>query len=72
MLNIKRLGFACQAPCQASTTKKFEIKMLSREQLREMFGRTLAYTLVTKCAGTIKTIKVMVSINQNGKLRVGR
>jgi hypothetical protein len=72
LLNIKKLGFVCQAPCAKSTTKKFEIKMLSRDQLRTMFGRTLAYTLKTKCGNTTKTIKVMVSINQNGKLRVGR
>jgi hypothetical protein len=43
--------------------------MLSREQLRELFGRTLAYTINTKCGAMTKTVKVMVSINQNGKLR---
>ena len=69
-LNIKRAGLLCKGPCKASTTGRVEIKMLSREQLRVLFGRTLAYTVKTTCAGVTKTTMVRVSINQNGKLRV--
>lgn len=68
-LNLKKLAFICQGPCGKSKTGRFEIKMLSREQLRVLFGRTLAYTVKTKCGATVKTTKVRVSINQNGKLR---
>jgi uncharacterized protein YcnI len=68
-LNLKKLAFVCQGPCTKSVTRRFEIKMLAREQLRELFGRTLAYTIKTKCGNMTKTVKVRVSINQNGKLR---
>jgi hypothetical protein len=69
-LNLKKLAFICQGPCAKSKTGRFEIKMLTRDQLRVLFGRTLAYTIKTKCAGTTVTTRVRVSINQNGKLRV--
>jgi hypothetical protein len=69
-LNLKKLAFVCQGNCATSKTGRFEIKMLTRDQLRVLFGRTLAYTVKTKCAGVTKTTRVRVSINQNGKLRV--
>ena len=56
-LNLKKLAFICQGPCAKSKTGRFEIKMLSREQLRVLFGRTLAYTVKTKCAGVTKTTR---------------
>ena len=68
-LNLEKLAFVCQGPCGESKTGRLEIKMLSREQLRVLFGRTLAYTVKTKCGATTKTTKIRVSINQNGKLR---
>lgn len=68
-LNLRKVAFVCKGPCGKSKTGRFEIKMLSREQLRVLFGRTLAYTVKTKCGSTTKTTKVRVSINQNGKLR---
>ena len=69
-LNLKRTSLVCQGPCGKSKTGRFEIKMLSRDQLRVLFGRTLAYMVKTTCAGVTTTTRVRVSINQNGKLRV--
>ncbi len=69
-INIGKKTFICQANCGKNKTGKFQAKMLSRDQLKELFGRTMAYTIKTKCGATTKTIKVMVSVNQNGKLRI--
>lgn len=71
-LNIKRKTFVCQGPCTKSKTGKFQVKMLSRGQLNELFGRTLAYSITTKCGNQTKTVQIKVSVDQNGRMRVVR
>lgn len=71
-LNIKRKTFICQGPCAKSKTGKFQIKMLFRDQLNVLFGRTLAYSITTKCAGVTKTVKIKVSVDQNGRMKLVR
>jgi Putative Ig domain len=68
-LNVKRMTFTCSGPCATSTTGRFQIKMLSRGQLNTLFGRTLAYQVVTKCGGVTKVITVKVFIDDHGVLR---
>ncbi len=70
-LNLKRLTIVCKAPCAKSRTGRFEIKMLSRDQLNKLFGRTLAYSVVTKCNKTVKTIRVRVFVDNQGRLKPG-
>jgi hypothetical protein len=50
-----------------SLFRRFRVEVLSREQLRVLFGRTLAYTVDTKCGSMTETTMLRVSINQNGK-----
>jgi hypothetical protein len=68
-LNVKRMTFTCSSPCMTSTTGRFEIKMLSRSRLNTLFGRTLAYHVVTKCGGVKKVVTVKVFIDDHGVLR---
>lgn len=71
-LNIKRKTFICQGPCGKSKTGKFQIKMRSRDQLNVLFGRTLAYSVTTKCGGVTKTVQVKVRVDDNGRMRAAR
>lgn len=68
-LNIKRVTFTCGGPCGKSTTGRLQIKMLSRAQLSSLFGRTLAYRIVTRCAGVTRVATVRVFIDDHGVLR---
>jgi hypothetical protein len=69
-LNLKQLTFACKSACRTSTQGRFEIKMLSREQLNKLFGRTLAYTVRLICpGGKGGTVMVKVLVDQHGVLR---
>jgi hypothetical protein len=71
-LNIKRATIICAGQCQQSKMGRFEIKMGSREQLNELFGRTLAYTVKTTCGATVKTIQVKVGVDQQGRLKLAK
>lgn len=69
-LNLKKLTFACKSACRTSTQGRFEIKMLSREQLNKLFGHTLAYTVRLICpGGKGATVQVRVFVDQHGVLR---
>jgi hypothetical protein len=68
-LNLSTLSFVCKAACHTSTTGRFEIKMTSREQLNKLFGRTLAFTITTKCNGAIKKYQVNVFVDTSGRLQ---
>jgi hypothetical protein len=67
-LNISTISFVCKTACQTSTTGRFEIKMTSPEQLNRLFGRTLAFTITTKCSGVTLKYKVNVFVDQSGRL----
>ncbi len=67
-LNLTRVSFACAAACQKSTTGRFEIKMTSRQQLNKLFGRTLAFTIVTHCSGATFRYLVNVFVDKSGRL----
>lgn len=68
-LNLKKTTIVCAGPCGKSTTGRFQIEMLSHDQLNKLFGRTLAYTIVSKCNKKIKTIKVKVFVDSKGVLK---
>lgn len=69
-LNLKTLTFACKSACRTSTQGRFEIKMSSRAQLNQLFGRTLAYTVRLLCpGGKGATVQVKVFVDQHGVLR---
>ncbi len=69
-LNIKRKTIVCRAKCKTSTTGTFEIKMTSPGQLNKLFGRTLAYSIITTCGKTKTTIPVRVLVDSTGHLHM--
>ena len=71
-LNVKTKTFICKADCGAGDTGSFEVKMLSRDQLKKLFGRKLAFSIKTICAGTVRTTKLSVFVSQRGKLTLTR
>ncbi len=60
--------FVCKTDCTKSTKGVIQVKMLSRGQLSQLFGRSLAYAIVTSCHGVTQTFKVTVFIDQKGHL----
>jgi len=69
-LNLKVLTFLCSTACHKSRQGRFEIKMRSRGQLNELFGRTLAYQVRLFCPGSgITIVRVNVFIDRKGVLR---
>lgn len=72
LLNLKVMTFLCKANCGGGKSGKFQIQMLSRDQLNTLFGRTLAYTVTTHCGKVKKEIKVTVFVDEHGVLRPGR
>jgi hypothetical protein len=68
-LNLKVATFFCATACNTSKVGRFQIKMLSRDQLNTLFGRTLAYTVATKCGNTLTKIVVKVLIDSTGRLK---
>jgi hypothetical protein len=71
-LNLSTLTFVCKTTCQSTTTGSFEIKMSSREQLNKLFGRTLAFTITTKCSGKTLVYRVKVFVDDFGRLHPSR
>lgn len=70
-INLKRATVACgPAECNTSSTGTFQIKMLSREQLKQLFGRALAYRIVATCGGKTQTTRVQVLVDKTGKLKL--
>jgi hypothetical protein len=69
-LNIKRKTIVCRAKCKTSTTGTFEIKMTSPGQLNKLFGRTLAYSIITTCGKTKTTLAVRVFVDSTGRLHM--
>ena len=68
-LKIQNATLVCNGPCTGSSTGRFEIKMLSRGQLKRMFGQTLAYTVETVCGGVTTQQSVRVFVDDKGVLR---
>jgi hypothetical protein len=73
-LNLKVVSVKCKGPCGKSKTGHFAVKMLSRDQLNKLFGRTLAFYVVLVCpgGGPPTTVPVKVFVDQQGKLRSHR
>jgi hypothetical protein len=59
----------CSGPCNTTTFGRFEIKLRSRDQLNKLFGRVLAFTVVTRCNGTEKRQQVNVFVDEHGVFR---
>jgi hypothetical protein len=70
-LNLETASFVCKTACHTSTTGRFEIKMKSTEQLNKLFGRTLAFTITTKCSGVVRKEHVYVFVDNTGRLHPG-
>jgi hypothetical protein len=70
-LNLKVVAVKCKSPCTKSNKGRFEVKMLSRDQLNKLFGRTLAFYVVLVCpgGGPNVTEAVRVFVDQKGRLR---
>jgi hypothetical protein len=68
-LNLKVATFLCATACNTSKVGRFEIKMLSRDQLNTLFGRTLAYTVATQCGKMLTKTVVKVFIDSTGRLK---
>ena len=69
-LNIKRKTILCRSQCKTSTTGTFEIKMTFPGQLNKLFGRTLAYSIITTCGGVKTTLAVRVFVDNTGHLHM--
>jgi len=69
-LNIKRKTILCKSQCKTSTAGTFEIKMTFPGQLNKLFGRTLAYSIITTCGKVKTTIAVRVFVDNTGHLQM--
>jgi hypothetical protein len=67
-LNLTTLNFVCKTACKTSTSGRFEIKMRSRTQLTELFGRTFAFTIYTSCGGATFRYQVKVFVDRAGHM----
>lgn len=70
-LNLKAATLVCAAPCRKQRTGRFEIKLRSRDQLSKLFGRTLAYSVATRCGNTNIIRRVKVFVDDQGRLKPG-
>ncbi len=70
-LSLDRLTVTCHSPCGKANRGRFEIKLRSRDQLNQLFGRTLAFTVRRECGGksAVKPELVEVFIDRRGYLR---
>jgi hypothetical protein len=68
-LSARTVKFSCSGPCTKSMTGRLRIKMLSRKQLKMLFGRTLIYRLSLTSGGATHTQTVRVFVDAHGMLR---
>jgi hypothetical protein len=60
----------CKGPCHGTAFGRFEVKLRSRDQLNKLFGRVLAFKLVTNCPGGVSfSNEVNVFIDKHGVVR---
>jgi hypothetical protein len=69
-LNLKKMVFACVAPCGAATVGSFKAQMLKRDQLNVLFGRTVAFTIRQSCSGVSTVTRIKVLVERNGRLKL--
>jgi hypothetical protein len=68
-LSARTVKFSCSGPCTKSMAGRVQIKMLSRKQLKMLFGRTLIYRLKLTSGGATHTQTVRVFVDGHGMLR---
>jgi hypothetical protein len=68
-LNARTVSFSCSGPCTKSMAGRVKIKMLSRKQLKMLFGHTLIYRLALTSGGQTHTQTVRVFVDAHGMLR---
>jgi len=68
-LNAKTVNFSCSGSCRKSMTGHVQVKMLSRKQLKMLFGHTLIYQLSLTSGGATHTQAARVFVDAHGMLR---
>jgi hypothetical protein len=76
-LNLTAITFFCNGICPGSTFGRFEVKMLSPNQLNKLFGRTLAFRLRLFCivngvAVPKGTVTINIVIDSKGRMKLKR
>ena len=69
LLDLTNTVVTCHAPCGKSNTAHFQIPLRTRGQLNELFGRTLAFTVVRECSHKSVRERVNVFVDSKGVLR---
>jgi hypothetical protein len=68
-LSARTVKFSCGGSCTKSMTGRLQVKMLSRKQLKMLFGHTLIYRLSLTSGGATHTQTARVFVDAHGMLR---
>ena len=68
-LSARTVKFSCSGSCTKSMTGRLQVKMLSRKQLKTLFGHTLIYRLSLTSGGAAHTQTARVFVDARGMLR---
>jgi hypothetical protein len=68
-LSAKTVNFSCSGSCTKAMTGHVQVKMLSRKQLKMLFGHTLIYRLSLTSGGATHTQTTRVFVDAHGMLR---
>jgi hypothetical protein len=70
-LRVAKSELFCRAPCTRTTTGRLLLRTTSSGTLRSIFGRTLVFTVTTRCSFAEARITLTVAVDATGRLRRG-